>query len=415
MKKALLIAFHFPPLAGSSGLQRVLSLTRHLPPLNWLPLVLTANKRAYETTNDSQLSDIPESTEVVRSFALNTRKHLSIRGRYIRYLALPDQWVTWCFGGIFSGLRLIRNHRPVVIWSTYPIATAHLIGLILQKCTGLPWVADFRDSMSEDHYPHDPTTRRIYQWIERKTVRACSKAVFTTPSTLEMYRLRYPEIPNDRWVLIPNGYDEGIFAEVEKKLPKRKGIGIEGPITLVHSGVVYPSERDPSDFFLALSRLKAQGRIDSSHLQIKFRACWHEDVLMPMLKKNHIEDLVQLLPPIPYREALTEIMMADALLILQASNCNHQVPAKVYEYFRARRPVLGLTDPAGDTAKVMRDAGINDIAPLDDADAIAAILPHFLQRLEHGTTSVASSETIHNSSRQHSAHQLSDIFEQISA
>ncbi|WP_276678948.1 hypothetical protein [Nitrosomonas europaea] len=40
-----------------------------------------------------------------------------------------------------------------MIWSTYPIATAHLIGLTLQRLTGIPWMADFRDPMVQPDYP----------------------------------------------------------------------------------------------------------------------------------------------------------------------------------------------------------------------------------------------------------------------
>ena len=40
-KRALLIAFHFPPQAGSSGIQRSLSFSRHLPANGWEPMVLT--------------------------------------------------------------------------------------------------------------------------------------------------------------------------------------------------------------------------------------------------------------------------------------------------------------------------------------------------------------------------------------
>jgi hypothetical protein len=45
--------------------------------------------------------------------------------------ALPDRWVTWVAGrGVDGGLgSFVVVGR--VIWSTYPIATAHLIGLTL--------------------------------------------------------------------------------------------------------------------------------------------------------------------------------------------------------------------------------------------------------------------------------------------
>ncbi len=97
-----------------------------------------------------------------------------------------------------------------------------------------------------------------------------------------------------------------------------------------------------------------------------------------------VADLVSVLPAIPYREALAEMVGVDALLVMQASNCNAQIPAKVYEYLRAGRPIYALTDPAGDTADLMRRAGVPDIAPLDSADAIAASLPSFIARARSG-------------------------------
>jgi hypothetical protein len=76
------------------------------------------------------------------------------------------------------------------------------------------------------------------------------------------------------------------------------------------------------------------------------------------------------------------MMRADGLLVLQASNCNEQVPAKVYEYLRCGRPILALTDPAGDTADLLRRAGLTDIARLDSADEIANALGSFIGQLK---------------------------------
>lgn len=419
MKKALLIGYHFPPLIGSSGLQRLLSNVRLLPDWGWDPVVLSVNERAYEDTSDGQLADIPSDIVVKRAFAVDTRKHLSLGGRYLKFMALPDPWVSWCLGGFFSGMNLVRKYRPKVLWTTYPIASAHLLGLLLCKLTGLPWVADFRDSMTEDHYPADKTKRKVYRWIEKQTVYACSKAVFTTPSTVDMYRKRYPDIPSDRWALIPNGYDGGIFDEVETALENASMVdvspGIKTPKILLHSGLIYPSERDPRHFFEALAKLKREGLIDSSRVCVRLRASGHEHIFQPMLQAHDIEDLVELLPGISYREALAEVMRSDGLLILQASSCNHQVPAKVYEYFRAQRPILGLTDDKGDTARVMKEAGFSGMAPLDNPESIAEALLDFLIHLESGEAVVATSEAVRNSSRAHSVKTLADIFDEVTA
>ena len=78
------------------------------------------------------------------------------------------------------------------------------------------------------------------------------------------------------------------------------------------------------------------------------------------------------------------MMRADGLLVLQARNCNEQIPAKVYEYLRCRRPIIALTDPPGDTAEMLRRAGIDNIARLDSSEDIAHELRRFLDTLRRG-------------------------------
>ena len=181
MKKALLVAYHFPPIRVSSGIQRTLSLTRYLNDHGWQPSVLSIAPRAYEKTSDDQLKDVPAHISVKRAAGWDTAKHFSIAGRYLGFMALPDRWVSWLLGGVVSGLKLIRTEKPDVIWSTYPIATAHIIGLILHRLTGIPWVADCRDSMTEDNYPSNPKQRKIYLWIESQAVKRASRMIFTSP------------------------------------------------------------------------------------------------------------------------------------------------------------------------------------------------------------------------------------------
>jgi len=111
-------------------------------------------------------------------------------------------------------------------------------------------------------------------------------------------------------------------------------------IRLLHTGLVYPEERDPRAFFAALARLKAHGRIAAPQLRIDLRASGSEEYYSEMLKALQIADLVHLLPPLPYREALQDSVDADGLLLFQGVSCNHQIPAKAYEYIRLGKPIL---------------------------------------------------------------------------
>ncbi|MFD2365192.1 glycosyltransferase [Pseudoduganella sp. GCM10020061] len=408
VKSVLMIAFHYPPMRGSSGIQRTLKFSQHLPQEGWRPLMLCASPRAYHDHCEDLSSEIPPQAVVTRAFALDTARHLSVLGRYPRWFALPDRWVSWLLGAVPAGLRLVRVHRPAAIWSTYPIATAHLAGLALRKLTGLPWIADLRDPMTDDAYPPDPLTRRVYRWIERQTVEQCAVAVCTTPGALRAYATRYPHVPASRFALIENGFDEESFAAAP---PAAAADG--QPFTLVHSGVIYPSERDPAALFTALAILLRRGAIAAGSFRLVLRATGHDSHLRTLVAQAGVESVVALEPHIPYTAALAEMLSASGLLVLQGASCNDQVPAKIYEYFRARRPVLALTDPAGDTAATMRSAGMDTIAPLDDATAIAAALESFIARARAGTAPLASAEAIAACSRRARSRELARLLAKV--
>jgi len=89
---------------------------------------------------------------------------------------------------------------------------------------------------------------------------------------------------------------------------------------------------------------------------------------------------VQIEPPVGYQAALAEMCAADALLVLQSDDCNDQIPAKVYEYLRARKPVLGLCGTGSDTAALLQRAGVAQLAPLDNPQAIGQALTRLLQQ-----------------------------------
>lgn len=119
MKRVLMVAYHFPPLAGSSGIQRTLRFVQQLPDFGWEPIILTAHPRAYERVSDDLLREVPVHLMVYRAFALDTARHLSIARRYPGFLARPDRWMSWRWGAVAAGLRLIRRYQPVALWSTY--------------------------------------------------------------------------------------------------------------------------------------------------------------------------------------------------------------------------------------------------------------------------------------------------------
>src|SRR5262249_8073417 len=152
----------------------------------------------------------------------------------------------------------------------------------------------------------------------------------------DFYRDRYPESAS-QIAVIENGYDEGAFVEATSRLsPEPLN---RGALTFVHSGVVYPEWRNPEHLLTALRRLIGAGRIRPDALKLRFRAPVHDAFVRDLAARCGVASSIEVLPPIGYVDALAEMMRADGLFVLQSCDCNQQVPAKLYEYFRARRPV----------------------------------------------------------------------------
>ena len=411
-KRALLVAFHFPPQAASSGIQRTLSFSRHLGNHGWDPLILSANPIAYSIKNSSQLAMLPPDLVVRRAFALDTKRHLGIWGRYPEMLALPDRWISWWLSAVPIGLSMIRQYKPAAIWSTYPVATASLIGFTLHRMTGLPWVADFRDPMLQDDYPTTKLQRKTYEWIEKQVMHECKKVIFTTHSTMNFYKRRFPELLHEKYTVIENGYDEDDF-KITASGTHADSIKAEDCFTLLHSGTLYSDGRDPTAFFEAISSLKTRGRLNVPGLRVILRATGDDSYFNALVKEYVIEDIVKIKSSIPYWDALHEMLNVNGLIIFQGKSLNTQVPAKIYEYFRARKPILGLLDSSGETAKVLGAAGFQNTAAMDSAPAIAAALERFITQIRNGQAYIASEDVIAASSRKNHAAELAQIFNQI--
>ena len=407
----LLVAYHYPPQSESSGVQRTLSFSKYLPRDGWNPCVVSAHPMAYERKNSSQLAQIPSEITVKRAWALDAKRHLGLFGRYPELMALPDRWGSWWFSAVPLALSLVRRERAKVIWTTYPIATAHLIGLTLKRLTRLPWVADFRDPMLQDDYPDSRLRRIVYRWIERKTIRWCDAAVFTTNSACETYRHRYAAERPEKFLVIENGYDEERFVDL---IAQPTAVSSK-EIVLLHSGVLYSSGRDPSALFAAIAAMKESGAIAGGELRVVLRAPGDENNLIRLIQKYQVDDIVQIEPPISYQEALREMQEVDGLLVFQGTSFNTQVPAKIYEYFRSRKPILGLLDLSGETARVLQGAGFDCLADIDSADDIGRVLKRFIDQIRSGTAPVASPDLVTSSSRQFRARQLADLLGRLAA
>jgi hypothetical protein len=325
-KKVLVIAFHFPPVAMGSGHLRTLGFVRYLPELGWEPTVLSANPSAFPRVDAENLKLIPDNCRVERAFALDVRRHMSIRGKYFGFLAQPDGWASWWPAAVVRGLRLIRRHQIGAIWSTYPIMTAHCVAHTLSRMTGLPWIADFRDPVSSSVEAGNRFSVASQNRCEQRVLGRAARTVFTTPGAMRGYAEKYPKAYTEgRLVVIPNGYDETAFSDLPAAAYRRPG----RPLRLVHSGVLYPDGRNPLPFFTAVANLKAAGMLTENDVTIVLRASGFETRYTEEIRRRGLDGMITLAPLISNLEAVREQADADALLLFQGRQFDDQIPSTV--------------------------------------------------------------------------------------
>src|ERR1051325_79447 len=99
MKRLLVIAYFYPPLAGG-GVHRVLGFTRHLPRHGWSCTVVCAGADDYWVHDETLMARIAPGAEVVRGAGGSA----------------PAQWLRWRRrdrgrrpGRLFSGLRAMAD------------------------------------------------------------------------------------------------------------------------------------------------------------------------------------------------------------------------------------------------------------------------------------------------------------------
>jgi len=375
IKKVLLISYHFPPISGSSGYLRALKFATYLPDFGYTPIILTANPASYDDLDERMLEKLPGNLNIRRAFAFNLKKHLSIFGKYPGFIALPDQFASWIPFAVMQGIKLIKKNRIDLIFSTYPVASAHLAGLILNKMTKVPWIVDFRDPMWDDYSVFGSSQMRVRKFIEKKAVQNADYIICTTDSIRRLILERFDTLSKNRITTIPNGYDENDFTNVNFN------VGQTGPIKFIHTGLLERIDRDPFPFFEGVKLFIKNEHANGANFHIEFYGSGSENMYREKVTALELQDIIKIRERIPYGEILNAMVAADALLLFQGPTCNTQIPAKFYEYLRIGKPILALTTSNGETGKLVSQTNSGEVVDIENPEAIANKLEEWYQKV----------------------------------
>lgn len=300
-----------------------------------------------------------------------------------RRCLVPDLQITWLPAALWQSLRALGDGKCDLIYTSFPPASAHLLGLLLKACTNLPWVVDFRDSWIYD--PLDPALvanprRSAFEArLEGAVIRAADAVVVATAAVAAHLRCTYPEAA-PRIKVVTNGFEPTDFTRTTPP-------PLSDPLRIVHTGSFSLShpQRTPRPLFTALESLLAADAdwARRLHLELVGALSLEEEREAQALVAAgvvHLAGAQERSAALAYQQRAHVLLLVDHPRPWPATN----VPGKLYEYMAAERPVLALAG-TGMVERLMRELNLGIFAPADDSAAIGAALVALYDRFQRGT------------------------------
>lgn len=278
---------------------------------------------------------------------------------------------------IIDSLHEARNFNAVISLST-PF-TAHTVASQFAKRAKLPWLAAVKDYFSfppniESESPNSPLVNwlklRYEQWIL-----ASSNVLLPSCQDLaEHLEKLFPDIPLRK---ITNCYDEDDYS-----CCRPREIYQEQLFTTVFAGSMY--NYDHGMFFEALRELAADGLINPDLFKVKFIGA-ESGIINAEVKRHDCGGLVQVIPRLPYAEAIAEIRMASCLLFRQKPG---HFPRRTSEFIAARKPILAFPACQGTSSETVLESYGGAVIAADKEEIKATLLSWYREFQLTGTVSM---------------------------
>ncbi len=397
MNRVLIITYYWPP-SGGAGVQRWLKYVKYLPAYGWEPLVLTVDPACatFPATDESLGKEVPEGIRVFRTkatdwfriyskdkskvpaagFAINPDK--TLKGRISRFIRgnffIPDPRRGWNRHALRKAGELIREYNIRYIITTSPPHSTQLTGYEIKKrFPEIFWLADLRDAWTDIYYYNDfyPTfiSRAIDSSFERKVIKTAD-VVTTVGFNLREILKNKVKCPDSKFVVIPNGYDEDDFRELDSSSPSR--------FTITYIGTL--AESYPVTAFLdALSDISKSG----TDFLLRFVGKTPESI-KEQITTRLPSKMVDFMPYVEHREAVNLMVSSSMLLLIIPETRENRAitPGKVFEYIAAGKPVLYVGPHDGDAAWHLKKYPQNGM--FDGKDP-SPIRDYVMERINKGT------------------------------
>jgi glycosyltransferase involved in cell wall biosynthesis len=405
MKTVVMIAHTFPP-EGSAGAYRPLRFVRHLSAQGWNATVISVAVQEYERYDPDLLQQVPTDVDVIRvasrdwwqtiqarraqrlrhslaatSPAAMSRLQRAERGRIrslIRHAVRraeawcyqPDKAMQWIRPAVEATVSAIAQRRADTIWATAGPISSFIVAERASQRTGVPYVLDFRDAWTITDNEFDSLRPSWAITRDRRNLfrilKGAQAIVFRYHSEAECYWRAYGSaIDPSKVYIIPNGYD----GEID-----RQPSPASSRCTLLYTGTLYSYRFDT--FIEALQKFLTEDANRARLLRVIFVGEGGR-LARDATTSADARHIIEVREPLTHRGSAELHRQADALFVLgrPSSMTGYELfaGAKVFEYLKAGRPILGIL-PRDETRNILRRVGIATIADVESVPEIVGIL-----------------------------------------
>jgi len=423
-----MVSYSYPPIS-SPGSLRVSKHSQYLPDHGWRPIVLTVRSGFNPGGKPLPIPDIPllhierapdpdPFKRVARHVGLNDEARrdgmAACLARIAKYasrtyssLTFPDRDWLWFPGAWLAGRRLLRrsNLGASVIYSTSPNLTNHLVAMWLQRSSGLPWIAEFRDlwAGSGVRPPRGELRSDAERRLEGRICRRADHLVFVSEDNRQRFVDAYA-LPPRRTSVIHNGFDPADFSMLTQPAVFQK-------FSIAHAGFLYYGERDPSNLFAALRELSDSGSLNLRDIELDFYGRFDSGV-QRRLAEFGLGSCASWHGYLAYGELLPRLRHAYCLLLL-LHRSNDLLPAKLFDYMGCARPVIAVCPPDSEAAAIVSGTGIGAVVEHEDLEGMKRLLLAHWQRWRRGDLQLLQHDAraLERYTRPFQARQLAGVFD----
>ncbi|NIR49303.1 glycosyltransferase family 4 protein [candidate division KSB1 bacterium] len=363
MPNLLYITYDYYPSASVAA-KRAAKFCKYLPAYEFRPIVLTVKEQFYDAIDPTLDSNgVPTyRTSILKSHRPTEPTNVLPRLSYyllriIEKHAFPDPYIFWVPFAYKMAKTILARHQVDLIYATGPWFSSFFLGHLLKKNYGIPLVIEFRDQWSLNVVYRRGMRAKLHTHCDLKILQVADKVIFASEGFLREYQACYSNVDFSKATVIPNGFDPDDFAASNGSKSNR--------FTITYAGNFY-WPRTPDNFLKALLELKIEGKINADNFKFlslgnldESMVCWPE-----------IKDVLELKNLQSHKETLMYLSGSDLLLLIVAPGHEANIPAKLYEYLAADKPILLLSPKGATSAKIIREtergliANINDIADI---------------------------------------------------